>query len=99
MVEIGFDLRRLPIHLSIMMVNTSIVDYIEAAVRNPNELDVVVERATNLMSYADLAIVPVELVVCWQSKCRQRTQLCSLVALRFVALPSSYKIPCMAKKK
>lgn len=67
MVEIGFDLRRLPIHLS--MVNTSIVDCIGAAagaavvVRNPNELDVLVERATNLMSYADLAIVLVVLVV------------------------------------
>lgn len=70
MVEIGFDLRRLPIHLSMMMANTSIVDYIED-VRNPNELDVLVERATNLMCCVDHAIVLAELVVYWQSKCRR----------------------------
>lgn len=100
MVEIGFDLRRLPIHLSMMMANTLIVDYIEAVVCNPNELDVMVERATNLMGCcADPAIVLVVLVAYWQSKCLQQTQPYSLVALRLVAPASSCKISCVCKKK
>lgn len=57
MVEIGFDLWRLPI------ADTSIVDYVWA-VHSPNELDVMAERATNFQNGVDLAIVLVELAVC-----------------------------------
>lgn len=66
--DIDFDLRRLPIHLSMMVA--MIVDCIEA-VRSPCELDVMVERATNLTVYADLVIeLELELVpeLCYQSK-------------------------------
>lgn len=57
--DIGFDLRRLPIHLSMMVA--MIVDCIEA-VRSPYEPDVMAERATNSLAVelvVELVVVPV----------------------------------------
>lgn len=69
MVEIGFDLRRLPNHLNMTVVNTSIaVDYI-GPVYSSIELDVMIGCATNLLNagivvVVDLVVVLVELAVC-----------------------------------
>lgn len=100
MVEIGFDLRRLPNQLSMVMVDTSIVDCMDAAERSPIELDVRAGRVTNSMGCCiDCVIERVVLVACWQSKCHQKMQPYSLVALRFVAPTSSYKLSCVQKKE
>lgn len=65
MADIGFDLRRLPIHLS--MIVAMIVDCIEA-VRSPCELDVMAERATNLSLDVELVI---DLMLCYQLRYRR----------------------------